>query len=120
MQAVAAQGLELATLSAGDELTLGGAQVNVLAPASELESVNDNSIVLRITYGDGAADDPTPARRKNRRCSRARELQADLIKVGHHGSSGSTSAALLAGQPRMGNHIGRYGQQFRPSARRDP
>ena len=97
VQAVAAQGLELATLSAGDELALGGAQVSVLAPASELESVNDNSIVLRITYGDTALLMMGDAGEEEEQAllDSGAELQADLIKVGHHGSSGSTSAALL-------------------------
>lgn len=49
IQAAEAQGLALTTLNAGDELTLGGAQISVLAPASELEAVNDNSIVLRVS-----------------------------------------------------------------------
>lgn len=97
IQAAEAQGLALATLGAGDELTLGGAQISVLAPASELEAVNDNSIVLRVSYGDTALllmGDAGEAEEQALLDSGA-QLKADLIKVGHHGSSSSSSAALL-------------------------
>ena len=48
------QGVSLGTLSAGDTLKLGGADVYVLAPigdTADISDLNDTSIILRVVYG---------------------------------------------------------------------
>ncbi len=84
-------------LSAGDSFLLGGAEIRVLAPLSVLDSANDSSLVIKLTYHDFTAlfcgdlekdgemeliDAGTP-------------LQADLLKVAHHGSKTSTTKRFL-------------------------
>lgn len=80
----------------------GGAQVEVLAPCPEptpFINANDNSFVLRITFGRHAAlltgdsEHDTEARLVR---TLGPTLRADLLKVGHHGSRTSSTPAFLA------------------------
>ena len=80
----------------------GGATVEVLAPCPEpipFANANDNSFVLRITYGQhvalfvGDAEHDAEERLVRRW---GRSLRADLLKVGHHGSRTSSTPGFLA------------------------
>jgi len=81
---------------------IGGAIVEVLSPCPAFapdESANDNSLVLRISYGSRAALLVGDAEAAAERALLARDpsaLRADLLKVGHHGSRTSTSPDFLA------------------------
>ena len=46
------QGVTLTVPRPGDSLPLGGADVTFLGPVSQGNSVNNNSLILRISYGD--------------------------------------------------------------------
>jgi len=66
----------------------------VLNPTSTFsDDINQNSIVLKMTYGSvsflfmGAAN----ADAETRRVNSGTNLQADILKVGHHGSVISSS-----------------------------
>lgn len=85
----------------GDHV-IGGARVEVLAPCPgprEDEGSNDNSLVMRVSYGarsvlfvgdlERLGEDTLLARSPER-------LRADVLKVGHHGSRTSTSKVMLA------------------------
>ena len=86
---------------------LGGARVEVLAPCPAFDpdrGPNDNSFVMRITYGaralllvgDAEHEEEGTLLRGDRS-----GLRADVLKVGHHGSRTSTTPAFLAAvQPR--------------------
>jgi len=82
---------------AGTSLTLGSADVLVLAPLRTYSSTNDMSLVLMITYGDtrflltGDAERPSELDMFNA----GYNLSADLLKVGHHGSESSTTYPFL-------------------------
>ena len=89
--------------SAGESFSLAGALVQVLGPLQQGDSTNNNSIVLKITYGStsfllmGDAESPEEETLLNS----GRSLKADVLKVGHHGSSTSTSPDFLrAIQPK--------------------
>lgn len=80
----------------------GEARVEVLAPcpswSGELEP-NDNSFVLRLVYGRRAVlltGDAEREREAELVATRPRELRADVLKVGHHGSRTSSTPAFLA------------------------
>ncbi|MBK9261487.1 MAG: DNA internalization-related competence protein ComEC/Rec2 [Polyangiaceae bacterium] len=80
---------------------LGGATIEVLSPCPGFvpdESANDNSFVLRITYGRRAVLLVGDAEAEAERTLLARNpavLRADLLKIGHHGSRTSTTPAFL-------------------------
>jgi competence protein ComEC len=81
---------------------LAGVRIDVLAPCpgpSSDRNPNDNSLVLRVTYGARSLLLVGDAQREEedellRRASGS--LRADVLKVGHHGSATSSSAAFLA------------------------
>jgi len=86
----------------GAPRALGGVTIEVLAPCPGYlpdAGANDNSLVLKLSYGRRAALLVGDAEREEERALVARYgggLRADLLKVGHHGSRTSSSPALLA------------------------
>lgn len=85
----------------GDDFEMGGAEVNVLFPPRDwpvgLEPKNNDSMVLRVSYGktsvllEGDAEKAV-----ERRIALLYHPRADLLKVGHHGSATSTTPEILA------------------------
>lgn len=100
LRAAAGRGLPWVAARQGMEIDLDGMVVGVLYPAERVVSddANDGSVVLRVVYGEfqllltgdaPAAVEQTLVRLHGRR------LEADVLKVGHHGSSTSTTPELL-------------------------
>jgi competence protein ComEC len=99
----------------GDSLVVDGVVATVLAPDSvwtaSLSDPNLASLVLSVRIGHvrilltGDAEAPEEAwllERANRDPALAPLLRADVLKVGHHGSRTSTTAAFLAAvRPRL-------------------
>jgi competence protein ComEC len=85
----------------GLELELDGMTVTALYPdraGLTVDDANDASVVLRVEYGAFAAllTGDAPAAVEDRLVRRfGRHLDADVLKVGHHGSTTSTSPELL-------------------------
>jgi competence protein ComEC len=85
---------------AGYSFPFGSAQIHVLSPAPGYHPKdtpsNDDSLVLRISYGntsallEGDAEAPSEAR-----MLALGGLHSDLLKVGHHGSKTSTTPGFL-------------------------
>jgi competence protein ComEC len=85
----------------GDEFELGGATVRVLSPPRDWPAAerpqNNDSMVLRVSYGDTAVLLEGDAEKKmERRIAAIEHPQADLLKVGHHGSAAATTPELIA------------------------
>ncbi len=82
---------------AGDVFSLGSATVRVLGPMKDYDETNDTSIVLRVEYGKTSflftGDMESVAERDL--LDAGVNLQATVLKVGHHGSSSSTSYRFL-------------------------
>jgi competence protein ComEC len=79
---------------------LGGLVVDVLAPCpsfSLAQNVNDNSLVLRLAFGRRAVMLTGDAERATETTlvEGAKELRADLLKVGHHGSRTSSTPRFV-------------------------
>ncbi len=97
LKEAAAQELEIEVPAADEVFTLGGTRVEVLGPREDYNETNDTSIVLKLTFGDTkfllTGDMETAAEKDlvEAGCN----LDVDLLKVGHHGSSGSTSYTFL-------------------------
>ena len=81
----------------GDTFNIGSATVTVLGPTKEYTDPNNNSIVLRVEYGDTTflfTGDMEQTAEEDLLNSGA-DVKADVLKVGHHGSSTSTSYRFL-------------------------
>ena len=94
---VAEQNCELTVPKAGETFALGAAEVEFLACDPEAEDTNNTSIVLRVSYGATSflfmADAETPV--EQALLDAGTDLSATVLKVGHHGSSTSTSYRFL-------------------------
>lgn len=98
MQSLSRKGLSPEYLYGGNTLTMGDLSIEVLAPLSILNSTNENSIVLMLTFGQtrfllmGDAE----AGEESVLLTTRKDLHADVLKVGHHGSKTSSTVAFLA------------------------
>jgi len=95
------EGAALTELSAGDELVWGASEVTVLSPpASGFSGDNDNSVATLIEHGTQDArvllpgDAEAGAEEYMSRGPEAGPLA--VLKVGHHGSSTSTTPLFLS------------------------
>lgn len=98
LQSIRDKDLTITTPVPGLSLNLGSADCTILAPnSSKYDDLNDWSVVVKVTYGDTsfllmgdaghAAEDEILAR--------GFDVTADVLKVGHHGSSTATSEQFL-------------------------
>ena len=81
----------------GDTYTLGDATFTILAPSRNYMEMNNNSIVIRVEHGENTflfVGDAAEESEADMLVS-GLPLQAQVLKVGHHGSSSSTSKAFL-------------------------
>ncbi|MFS8664851.1 MAG: MBL fold metallo-hydrolase [Limnochordales bacterium] len=83
---------------AGEAFQVGSARVEVVHPASATGDLNNDSIAVRILYGDvvllftGDAEAPAEAAM----VERGLPLSAHVLHMGHHGSRTSSTAPFLA------------------------
>jgi len=97
----------------GDEFALGGATVQVLFPPRDwfvgAKPQNNDSMVLRVSYGDssvlleGDAEKQVERRlaalhhpNANLLANSGANPAANLVKIGHHGSNNATTPELIA------------------------
>jgi competence protein ComEC len=81
----------------GDSFTLGSAVCTFVNPGVDLGSDNNDSLVLRLDYGqtsflftgDAESEEESAMLRSGA------NLDVDVLKVAHHGSSSSSTAAFL-------------------------
>lgn len=92
------KGMQITTPVPGDSFKLGEADCKILAPNSaSYKDLNNYSIVIQVTYknnsfmftGDAEAISETEILNKGF------DVKADVLKIGHHGSSSSTSDEFL-------------------------
>lgn len=91
------QGKSITVPEAGDEFSLGGAQVRILGPTDPQAEGNNSSIVLKVTFGDTSFLFTGDAEREEEQelLESGYDLESTVLKVGHHGSDTSTSYLFL-------------------------
>lgn len=91
---------EITSPVAGDTFSLGEAQVMVLSPEKDVDyggDANNSSIAVKVTFGEntflftGDCEEAT----ENQMLQSGYDLQADVMKAGHHGSDSSNTRAFL-------------------------
>ena len=81
----------------GVQYRLGDARFEFIGPLEDHNNVNDDSLVMRLTYGDTNflfTGDMTADAEKEL-IEDGENVKCDVLKVGHHGSSGSSCYQFL-------------------------
>lgn len=89
------KGYFIETPKEGDSFNLGEAVVDVLYLDNDEDNFNDDSIILRVKFGSNKFLFMGDASSKVEEKILNKNLSADILKVGHHGSSTSTSNEFL-------------------------
>ena len=94
---LAQRGKQITVPTEGETFELGGAQVQILGPLHSAEDSNDNSIVLKVSFGATSFLFTGDAERAEEQdlLNVGVNLQSTVLKVGHHGSDTSTSYPFL-------------------------
>ncbi len=102
------RGVPVIRHSSGDKVVMDGVELLFLSPATDWNPKrvsNNDSLVVRLGYGRRhillAGD--AEARMERLMVGDERELNSDVLKVGHHGSKTSTTTAFLQ---RIGPRFG--------------
>lgn len=81
----------------GDTYSLGDAEFTIVGPSKISEDSNNNSVAILLTHGENKflfTGDAEEEEEADMLCSGI-SLDADVYKVGHHGSKSSSSQKLL-------------------------
>lgn len=98
INAVKEKGLKLTRAVPETEFNIGNAKCTILGPNSNsYDNLNNYSVVVKLTYGSnkfifqGDAEEIP----ENEILSKGYDISSDVLKVGHHGSSSSTTSKYL-------------------------
>lgn len=89
--------IEIKYVKTGDEFIKDGLKLKVISPSKEYESTNDSSVCVKLIYKDvsflfmGDAGEIVEEDMLKTQI----DVSADVIKVGHHGSSSSTTKGFI-------------------------
>lgn len=97
LDAAEEQGTEIFFAYPGDTYTVCGGILSVLGPVEDYKDLNNESLVMRFDFGETAflftGDQEADA--EEDLLASGVEVSADVLKIGHHGSSTSTSKAFF-------------------------
>lgn len=98
LNAISSKGYKVSSPVPGESFSIGDAVFTVLAPnSSGYEDLNNYSVVIKLIHGnnsflfEGDAEDISEREMINKGYS----LKSDVLKVGHHGSTSSTTLSFL-------------------------
>ena len=101
LKSIQSKGMRITTAKAGTKLlrhSQSDLKAEVLAPNSDsYEELNDYSVVIKLTYGKVRLlfmGDATQVS-ENEMLKKNKNVSADIIKVGHHGSSSSSGEQFV-------------------------
>lgn len=99
LKKVQALGKKIDTTEAGDKMEIGAFSVMVLGPVEPYREMNNQSLVLRLEYDEVSfiftGDQEIDAEKDLLESVEFSELDATVLKIGHHGSESSTGDAFL-------------------------
>lgn len=101
LKAVSDKGVKIATAVKGVSMPLTGMTAEFIGPVgSDYESLNNHSAVVKLTYGETSflfqGDAEAESEKDILKSDIGIKLKADVLKLGHHGSSTSTTPEYLA------------------------
>jgi competence protein ComEC len=97
LDVVGSQAIPTTILTAGLTYTIGSVELAVLHPTTLVSKTNDNSIVCLLSYGtvDVMLTGDVEEGAESQILSSGYRLEAEILKVAHHGSNSSSSAGFL-------------------------
>ncbi|WP_142827450.1 MBL fold metallo-hydrolase [Planococcus soli] len=97
LQAIEASGTDYVEPRSGDHFDVGSMQIEVLYPDEITGAANEESVSLRMTYGDVrfVFTGDAGVKEEQEMIDSGMELEAEILHLGHHGSNTSTSPAFL-------------------------
>jgi len=98
IKALQTKNLKITTPTSGEQLQIGNATLTFLAPNSTTyEDLNNYSIVCKLKYGNNSFifTGDAESLSEGEILAKQLDISANVLKVGHHGSSSSTSQAFL-------------------------
>ena len=95
------RGTPLQLIQAGDVIRFGAVKLKVLWPPPGTESSNNDSVVLKLKFGERSILLTGDIEKKTEAALITSDLRADVVKVAHHGSkTSSTNEFVSAARPR--------------------
>ena len=95
LEAADKNNVSIMTPKIGDNFDLSDALVNILYLDDDTTNLNDDSIILKIIYGENSFLFMGDASKNVEEEIINDDISADVLKVGHHGSSESSSVNFL-------------------------
>ncbi len=97
LSAIEANGVDYDEPRTGDVFDVGSLQIEVLHPSRITGKANQESISLKLTYGETEFIFTGDAEKQQEQSMMQSgiDLDADILQLGHHGSNTSTSQAFL-------------------------
>jgi beta-lactamase superfamily II metal-dependent hydrolase len=98
MSASQSEGAVLHVARRGETLAVGGLMLNILHPADDSGSANNNSVLVALSFGDVSFLFTGDAEKEAEADMLAADVvsHADILKAGHHASRTASSAPFLA------------------------
>lgn len=80
-----------------EELGLGESKIEIFPPLGDYSNLNDYSVITRVTHGENTFlfTGDTEKKAEESFVMRNKNIQSKIYKLGHHGSSNASTAALL-------------------------
>lgn len=99
LEAIEQEGCEALLAESGSHYSVDGCTIDILGPVTpDEENLNNSSIVCKLTYGKTSfmfTGDMETDYEKELVSMYGNKLKSDVLKVGHHGSSTSSSEEFL-------------------------
>ncbi len=95
LSALESKNIKFQTPNINQKLKLGDAVINIIYVGTNMEDLNDTSIILKITYKDTSYLFTGDATSEVEKEILNKDIESDVLKVGHHGSKYSNSAQFL-------------------------
>ncbi len=102
LETIEKKNIEVIFSEVGQTLDIGDAKMKILAPSDNMlagKETNDYSIVAKVTYGETSfmftGDAESDSEAEILKAFSKSDLKCNVLKVGHHGSSTSSSQAFL-------------------------
>lgn len=97
LQSIEASGTDYYEPRAGDVFDIGEMRIDVLYPEQLTGAANEESISMKLTYGDiqFVFTGDAGVKEEQEMIDNGTDLRAEILHLGHHGSNTSTSSAFL-------------------------